>query len=103
MIHFVGIGFGIYFLYTLNFAIVFNRTNTVLTDNQKLIHHFLIWIIPFFWIIVVKSMTKPTMGSARFKKGKLGSGFHESGIGAYGHDDLHDQHGDAGHGEDGGH
>ena len=92
--------FAVYFIYTLNFAIKFNRTNTAFSGNQKLVHNFLIWIIPFFWIMIVKTMTKPTPGSDKFKKTKLDSGFHESGIGIFGNDDGH-HHNDGGHGHDG--
>jgi hypothetical protein len=99
MIYFLTILFAVYFIYTLSFAIKFNRTNTVFSDNQRLLHNFLIWIIPFIWIMIIKTMTIPTPGSGKFKKAKP-SGFYESGIGIFGHDDGH-HHGDGGHGDDG--
>ena len=89
-----------YFLYTLTFAIKLSKVDSVLNHNQRLLHHVLIWIIPFFWIIIVKSMIKPTHGSIKFKKTKPISGFHESGIGIWGTDGGHD-HVDQGHGHDG--
>ena len=97
MIYFLGIVFVIYFIYTLNFAIKFNRMNTIFSDNQKLIHNFLIWIIPFFWIMVIKTTLKPTPGSSKFKKSKQDAGFYESGIGIWGHESEHNN-GDSGHG-----
>lgn len=101
MIYFLTIVFVIYAIYTLNFALKFNRTNTIFNDNQMLMHNFLIWIIPFFWIMILKAMIKPTSGSSKFKKTKPGAGFHESGIGIWGHDDGHNHHGDDGNGHHG--
>ena len=101
MIYILTIVFAVYFICTLNFAIKFNKTNTVFSDNQKLLHNFFIWIIPFFWIMIAKAMAKPTPGLDKFKRTKLDSGFHESGIGIYGHDDEHHHHGDGGNGHDG--
>src|SRR5882757_1056693 len=92
MIYFLIIVFVVYFIYTLNFAIKLNRTNTVFSDNQKLLHNFFIWIVPFFWIMIIKTMTQSTPGSDKFKKTSLDSGFHENGIGIYGHDDGHHHH-----------
>lgn len=46
-------------------------------------------------------MIKPTSGSSKFKKTKPGAGFHESGIGIWGHDDGHNHHGDDGNGHHG--
>ena len=68
----------IYLVYTLNFAIKFNRTSPIFNDNQKLIHMFLIWIIPFFWIMIIKTMMKPTPGSDKFKKTKPEADFKEN-------------------------
>ena len=77
-----------YLIYTLNFAIRFNKANTIFNDNKMLIHNFLIWIIPFFWIMIIKSTMKPTPGSGKFKV-KSDAGFDESGIGVWGDDDGH--------------
>jgi len=101
MIYLLLIAFVIYFLYTLNFAIKFNRAKTVFSDNQKILHNIFIWIIPFFWIMIVKIIMKPTPGSDKFNKTRLDSGFHESGIGIFGHEDGHHHHSDGGHGADG--
>ena len=98
MIYFWTFAFVIYIIYTLNFAIKFNRSNAIFNDNQMLLHNFLIWIIPFFWIMIIKAMIKPMPGSAKFKKTKPEPGFYESGIGILGHDDGHNHHTDEGHG-----
>jgi len=100
MIYFLAIIFIVYFLYTLNFAIKLSKVDSVFNPNQRLLHHVLIWLIPFFWIIIVKSIIKPTHGSSNFKKTKPNSGFHESGIGIWGSEDG-DHHADGGHGDGG--
>jgi magnesium-transporting ATPase (P-type) len=98
----LAIVFVIYVIYTLNFSIKFNRTNTIFNNNQLLLHNLLIWIIPFFWIVIIKAMIKPTPGSSKFKKTKAKAGFYdESGIGTWGHDDGHIHHSDEGHGHHG--
>ena len=101
MTYFLVIVLVIYFIYTLNFAIKFNRTNTIFDDKQRLLHNFLIWMIPFFWIMIITAMTKPTPGSAKFKRTKPGGGFYESGIGILGHDENNHATGEAhGHSND---
>jgi hypothetical protein len=99
MVYILTILFIVYFLYTLTFAIKLSKSGDVFNDNQRLLHHVLIWIIPFFWIVVVKSMIKPTLGSDKFRKTKADSGFHESGIGIWGREDHH--HTNEGHGDHG--
>lgn len=71
----------VYLLYTLNFAIKFNAMDTCFTDKQKLTHEILIWVIPFFWIIIVKTIMKPTPGSHEIRKKDEDEGFYESGLG----------------------
>ena len=91
----------VYFLYTLNFAIKFNRSENALNENQKLLHNVFIWLIPFLWITILKTLIQPTPGSDKFKKTKSDGVFYESGIGIFGHSELHnDSHGNDGHGHD---
>lgn len=101
MIYLLIIAFAVYFLYTLNFAIEFNRTKTYSVTNKNYYTISFIWIIPFFWMMIVKIVTRPTPGSDKFNKTKQDSGFYESGIGIYGHEDGHHHHSDGGHGADG--
>lgn len=100
MIYFLTILLTVYVIYTFNFAIQFNKTNTSFNENQKLLHNFLIWIIPFFWIMILKTIIKPTSGSDKFKKNKPDAAFYESGIGIWGHGEGHD-HSDGGNGDQG--
>ena len=101
MIYFLGLIFVVYLIFTLNFALKFNRAVTHLSDNQLLLHNILIWLIPFFWIIILETILPPTPGSSKSKKTKSTRGFYESGVGIWGHDDGHDHHVDGGHGSDG--
>ena len=71
----------VYFIWTLKFAITFNRTDRYFDKGQKLIHNVLIWLIPFIWIMIIKAITKPTPGSYNFKKKDDEDTFYESGLG----------------------
>lgn len=96
MIYLLTIFLIFYLVYTLNFAIKFNRANAVFNSNQMLLHNILIWIIPFLWIMIVKAMSTPTPGSYEVKKKKGNAGFHESGIGIFGHEDSSTFHNETG-------
>ena len=71
----------VYVVWTLRFALKFNKTDKSFGTRQKLIHNVLIWLIPFFWIIIIKAMTKPTPGSHNFRKKGDEDSFYESGLG----------------------
>ncbi len=49
--------------------------------------------------MIIKTIAKPTHGSDKSKKEKRDSGFYDSDIEIYGHDDRH-HHSDGGHGHD---
>jgi hypothetical protein len=70
-----------YLIFTFNFALEFSKGDTCFTDKQKLVHQILIWVIPFFWIVIVKALVKPTPGSHEYKKKDEDGGFYESGLG----------------------
>jgi hypothetical protein len=101
MAYFLTIVFVFYVAFTLNFAIQFNKTDVYFTENQKIVHNVLIWLIPFFWILIIKSFTKPTPGSSKSKKAKPDAGFYESGIGIWGHNEVHHNNEDGGNSNDG--
>jgi hypothetical protein len=71
-----------YIVWTLAFAIKFNKTDNYFDKGQKRIHNVLIWLVPFIWIMIIKTITKPTPGSANYNKTDKGS-FSESGIGIW--------------------
>jgi hypothetical protein len=102
MPYFIGALAIVYLMYTLNFAIRFNKKHQPFTSLQMVIHNILFWIIPFFWIIIIKSIAKPPAGSHQFKKTNSVGSFYESGIGIYGHHEHHhsDSDGGTGSGDD---
>lgn len=81
MIYFASVSFIIYLIYTANFVVKFNKINISFTKGQKIIHNILVWLIPFFWILIIRSMTKPTPGSHNFEDKDEDKGFYESGLG----------------------
>lgn len=96
------IAFGIYSIYTLRFALAFNRTADIyFTRKQKIIHNILIWLIPFFWIMIVKTVASPSPTTKNSTKNRGKGNFFESGIAIWGdRDDSHSSH-DGGHSSDG--
>ena len=72
---------GFYVIWTLRFAIKFNQTDSYFDKRQRILHNILIWIVPFIWIGVIKTITKPTPGSQTFKKKQDDDSFYESGLG----------------------
>lgn len=74
----------VYFIWTLKFAIKFNRSDLFFNKNQKLIHNVLIWLVPFIWIMIIKIILEPTLGSGNCKKTKDKGNFYESEIGIWG-------------------
>ena len=51
-----------YLIFTINFFISFKK-NIIFTGRIKLFHLIVIWIIPFIWILILKSLLKSTPGS----------------------------------------
>ncbi|MBW8331978.1 MAG: hypothetical protein K0M40_08155 [Prolixibacteraceae bacterium] len=74
----------VYFIWTLRYAIKFNRTDAFFNKRQKLIHNVLIWLFPFIWIMILETISKPTPGTANNKKAKDKGNFYESEIGIWG-------------------
>ena len=76
-------GFCFYFIYTLLFAIKFNTTDNFYTGKRKLINNILIWLVPFIWILLLKSLLATAPGSAFFSRRRQsdGSTSYESGLG----------------------
>jgi len=70
-----------YVIYTINFALKFSKMDTRFSGKEKSAHQILIWVIPFFWIIIIRTLMKPTPGSHEFRKKDEDGGFYESGLG----------------------
>jgi hypothetical protein len=58
-----------YLIYTIRYAIIFKK-NSFFTGGRKTFHAIMIWLFPFVWISVLKSILKPTPGSYVFQDKK---------------------------------
>ncbi len=56
----------IYFIITFRYFVVF-RKNVIFSGKIKAFHLIMIWLIPFIWIFLLKSLTKSTPGSYEMK------------------------------------
>ena len=106
MIYLLILGLIFYLAYTFNFAIKFNVAETHFDRKRKTLHNILIWVIPFLWIALLKTIMKPLPRYNYFKnkRNKTSGHFYESGIGFWGdssHGTGHDHGGDSG-GDSGG-
>lgn len=70
-------------IYTLDYSIKFYKTDKFYSKRQKLVHLMLIWLIPFLWIMLLKAIATPTLGSSHHDKHdrEENTGFFESGKG----------------------
>ena len=51
-----------YLIFTIRYFIVL-RKNVIFVGKIKVFHLIMIWLIPFIWILILKSLTKSTPGS----------------------------------------
>jgi hypothetical protein len=56
-----------YLIVTIRYFFVFKKS-ILFTGRIKIFHLVMIWLIPFIWIFILKSLTKPTPGSYELKK-----------------------------------
>ena len=75
-----------YIAFTLRFQLLFNKTQTYFSKSQMILQNILIWLIPFVWIIILKTLIAPTPGSHQAKR-KADGGFYESGLTGWGDGD----------------
>ena len=71
-----------YFIYTIRYSFLLSK-NIFLTRRQKAINLILIWIIPFIWILFLKTFFQSTPGSHQIKNKKNSDSFAESGLGVF--------------------
>ena len=71
-----------YFVYTIRYSITFKK-NILFTGYLKTFHLFMIWLVPFIWILMLKSLTKSTPGSHEFENKKTTVSFTEGGLGVW--------------------
>jgi hypothetical protein len=58
-----------YLIYTIKYSFVFKK-NPFFTGRRKAFHAIMIWLFPFCWILILKSLFKPTPGSSSFQDKK---------------------------------
>ena len=66
-----------YLVYTLRYAITFKK-NILFTGRRKTFHSIAIWIFPFIWIWILKTILKPTPGSSEFLNKKDPDKFNDN-------------------------
>ena len=55
-----------YFIITIRYFFILKK-NILFTGKIKTFHLVMIWLIPFIWIFLLKSLTKSTLGSHEIK------------------------------------
>ena len=58
-----------YLIYTIRYTIVFSKNN-FFTGRRKIFHLIMIWLIPFLWTLLLKTVIKPTPGSYQIDEKK---------------------------------
>jgi hypothetical protein len=56
----------VYFIITIRFYFDFKK-EIIFTGKIKIFHLIMIWLIPFIWIVILKSLTKLAPGSYEVK------------------------------------
>ena len=69
-----------YLMYTIKYSIVF-KTNVIFTGKTKTFHLIMIWLVPFLWIFLLKSLMKSTPGSFEINEKKNPESFTDIGLG----------------------
>jgi len=54
--------------YTFRTVDLLHHLDTEVRDQVS--HSILIWLVPFLWIMIIKTITKPTLGSDKYDKTK---------------------------------
>ena len=58
----------VYFIYSLMYSEEFWQAKTHYSKRQKIVHLILIWLVPFLWVLLLKSINKPTPGSHHYSE-----------------------------------
>ncbi len=54
-----------YVVYSFKYTFIFKK-NTFFIGKKRTFHFIMIWLIPFVWILLLKTLFKPTPGSHAF-------------------------------------
>lgn len=76
----IGLPIIIYVFYTIHYSCAILK-NRLLTKKQKKLNLILIWLVPFVWILFLKTFFKPNPGSHQVKNKRDPKSFTESGLG----------------------
>jgi len=71
-----------YLVYSFRFSRTFVKS-LYFTGGLKTFHLIMIWLVPFLWIFILKSVTKPTPGSDKFEDKSNPESSIESGLGIW--------------------
>jgi hypothetical protein len=71
-----------YLVYSFRFSRTFVKS-IYFTGAIKTFHLFMIWLVPFLWIFILKSVTKPTAGSNKFEDKSNPESSTECGLGIW--------------------
>lgn len=85
----IGLPVIFYFSYTIWYSFLL-RKKTFLTRRQRIINFILIWLIPFIWIMFLKTFFQPVPGSHQIKNKNNPANFTENGLGIF--DDTFSDH-----------
>jgi len=66
-----------YFIITIRYFLAF-RKNVIFTGKIKAFHLVMIWLIPFIWILILKSLTTSNPGSFEIKKKDTSKAFSDN-------------------------
>jgi hypothetical protein len=75
-----------YLVYTIRFVITF-REDIIFSRRLKIFHSIMIWVVPFIWIFLLKSLLKSTPDSHKFENKVSPESSTEIGLGLWA--DIH--------------
>jgi len=78
----IGLPLLVYVAYTIRYSFVLNKS-IFLTRRQKIINLTLIWLIPFIWVLFLRTFFKPNPGSHQVRRTGDSGNFTESGLGIW--------------------
>lgn len=69
-----------YLIFTLRYFFKFKK-NIIFSGRIKIFHLIMIWVVPFFWILLLKALTKTTPGSHEIENKEEPESFSKSAYG----------------------
>lgn len=69
-----------YLIFTTRYFLQLRRT-IIFSGAIKTFHLIMIWLVPFFWVLILKALSKTTPGSYEVEKKEEPTPFSKSGYG----------------------